>query len=102
MPIYEYRCEACGHELEIIQRMSDSPLVECPACGKPALKKKISAVGFRLSGGGWYETDFKKDNQRNIAGEASKPAVSPSSETKKSETKTTEAKSSDSKPASPA
>ena len=70
MPIYEYRCEACGHELEAMQRMSDAPLVECPVCGKPALKKQISAAGFRLAGGGWYETDFKKDKKRNIAGES--------------------------------
>jgi putative FmdB family regulatory protein len=67
MPIYEYRCESCGHELEAMQRMSDAPLTECPACGKPALKKQVSAAGFRLSGGGWYETDFKKDGKRNIA-----------------------------------
>ncbi|AOU98966.1 transcriptional regulator [Acidihalobacter yilgarnensis] len=87
MPIYEYRCEACGHELESIQRMSDAPLLECPVCGKPALKKQISAAGFRLAGGGWYETDFKKDNKRNIAGEpAAKPAAK-SSDTKSSDTK---------------
>ncbi|MEJ2632846.1 MAG: zinc ribbon domain-containing protein [Acidihalobacter sp.] len=67
MPIYEYRCESCGHELEAMQRMSDAPLTECPACGKSALKKQVSATGFRLSGGGWYETDFKKDGKRNIA-----------------------------------
>jgi len=68
MPIYEYRCESCGHELEAMQRMSEAPLTQCPACGKPALKKQISAAGFRLSGGGWYETDFKKDGKRNLAG----------------------------------
>ncbi len=67
MPIYEYRCESCGHEMEVMQRMSDAPPKNCPACGKPTLKKKISAAGFRLSGGGWYETDFKKENKRNIA-----------------------------------
>ncbi|WP_455380184.1 FmdB family zinc ribbon protein [Acidihalobacter prosperus] len=75
MPIYEYRCQACGHELEMIQKMTDQPLVDCPACGKPALKKQISAAGFRLAGGGWYETDFKKDKKRNIAGD---PAQKPS------------------------
>lgn len=68
MPIYEYRCESCGHELEAMQRMSDAPLTECPACGKPALKKQVSAAGFRLSGGGWYETDFKKNGKRNLVG----------------------------------
>ena len=70
MPIYEYRCQACGHALEKLQKLSDEPLVDCPACGKPALSKLISAAGFRLKGGGWYETDFKKDGKRNLAGEA--------------------------------
>ncbi|MCU7918831.1 MAG: zinc ribbon domain-containing protein [Candidatus Thiodiazotropha sp. (ex Dulcina madagascariensis)] len=59
MPIYEYRCEACGHELEALQKMSDPVLSECPACNKDSLKKLISAAGFRLKGSGWYETDFK-------------------------------------------
>ncbi len=67
MPIYEYRCEDCGHELEALQKMSDEPLTECPECGKPALKKQVSAPGFRLSGSGWYETDFKSGNKRNLA-----------------------------------
>ncbi len=59
MPIYEYRCEKCGHELEALQKMSDDPLTDCPACGAPSLRKQISAAGFRLKGSGWYETDFK-------------------------------------------
>jgi len=67
MPIYEYRCAACGHELEKLQKISDPPLVDCPACGKPALQKLVSAAGFRLKGGGWYETDFKKDKKKNLA-----------------------------------
>ena len=66
MPIYEYRCEACGHELEKIQRMSDAPLTDCPECGKDKLRRLVSAAGFRLKGGGWYETDFKKDGKRNL------------------------------------
>jgi putative FmdB family regulatory protein len=66
MPIYEYRCEACGHKLEALQKMSDAPLTECPECGKPALKKVLSAAGFRLKGSGWYETDFKSGNKKNI------------------------------------
>ncbi len=66
MPIYEYRCTACGHKLETIQKMSDAPLTECPACGKPALQKLISAAGFRLKGSGWYETDFKVGNRKNV------------------------------------
>ncbi len=68
MPIYEYQCTECGHELETIQKMSDDPLKDCPECGKPALQKLISAAGFRLKGGGWYETDFKKSGRKNIAG----------------------------------
>jgi putative FmdB family regulatory protein len=66
MPIYEYRCEACGHELEAMHKMSDAPLTDCPECGKAALQKKISAAGFRLKGGGWYETDFKGSGKKNV------------------------------------
>jgi putative FmdB family regulatory protein len=68
MPIYEYRCEACGHTFETLQKVSDSPLMRCPACGKDALKKLVSASAFRLKGGGWYETDFKTGNKKNVAG----------------------------------
>ena len=67
MPIYEYECKACGHRQEAIQKMSDAPLVECPECHKPELKKLISAAGFRLKGGGWYETDFKGGSKKNVA-----------------------------------
>ena len=67
MPIYEYQCEACGYHFETLQKISDSPLTECPKCGKPALKKLISAAAFRLKGGGWYETDFKTGNRKNVA-----------------------------------
>lgn len=67
MPIYEYVCSECDHQLEALQKLSDTPLSECPACSKPSLKKKISAPGFRLSGSGWYETDFKSDKQKNLA-----------------------------------
>jgi putative FmdB family regulatory protein len=66
MPIYEYECQACGHHMEAMQRMSDDPLKDCPECGKPELKKLISAAGFRLSGGGWYETDFKTGSKKNL------------------------------------
>lgn len=79
MPIYEYRCEACGHEMEAIQKMSDAPLTDCPECGQPALKKLISAAGFRLKGGGWYETDFKKGSaKRNLHGASESKADSAS------------------------
>jgi putative FmdB family regulatory protein len=59
MPIYEYRCSSCGHELESLQKFSDAPLVACPACHANALQKKVSAAGFHLKGSGWYVTDFK-------------------------------------------
>ena len=68
MPIYEYECRVCGHRLEKLQKISDQPLTDCPACGQPGLKKLVSAVAFRLSGSGWYETDFKDEkSRRNLA-----------------------------------
>lgn len=66
MPIYEYVCQHCGEPVEKLQKLSDAPLTDCPACGQSALKRKVSAAGFRLSGGGWYETDFKSDGKRNL------------------------------------
>ncbi len=78
MPIYEYQCQACGNEHEALQKMSADPLVECPACNKPELKKKISAAGFRLKGSGWYETDFKGGGKKN-ASESSKSKTTPAS-----------------------
>ncbi len=83
MPIYEYRCQSCGHELEKLQKISDPPLIDCPECAQPALSKLISAAAFRLKGSGWYETDFKKDNRRNLAGD-DKPGTT-GSEAKKSD-----------------
>jgi putative FmdB family regulatory protein len=82
MPIYEYRCESCGHELEALQKISDVPLEQCPVCGQPALKKVLSAAAFRLKGGGWYETDFKRDNRRNVhdAGKSEKQTAAAKTE----------------------
>lgn len=81
MPIYEYQCKACGHELEAFQKLSDDPLKKCPACGDLELTKLISAAGFRLKGGGWYETDFKgsQDKKKNLAGTDSGSASASSS-----------------------
>jgi len=76
MPIYEYQCQACEHEYEALQKMSAEPLVICPVCDKPELKKKISAAGFRLKGSGWYETDFKNGNKKNVADGKSETASS--------------------------
>ena len=78
MPIYEYRCGACGHYLDALQKMSDAPLRKCPECGKSQLRRLVSAPQFRLKGSGWYETDFKgdKDKKRNLVEKAeSSPPV---------------------------
>ncbi|WP_018860578.1 MULTISPECIES: FmdB family zinc ribbon protein [unclassified Thioalkalivibrio] len=66
MPIYEYQCKDCGEISELLQKISDPPATTCPECGAEALTKQVSAAGFRLAGGGWYETDFKKDGKRNL------------------------------------
>ncbi|KHK53831.1 FmdB family transcriptional regulator [Ralstonia sp. A12] len=59
MPIYAYRCDACGHAKDVLQKMSDAPLTDCPECGAPAFKKQLTAAGFQLKGSGWYVTDFR-------------------------------------------
>ena len=71
MPFYEYQCSRCGHLHEELQKIGGRPLRKCPACGRPALRRLVSAPVFRLKGGGWYETDFKADKEakRNLAGE---------------------------------
>ena len=70
MPIYAYKCAECGHAEDVMQKMSDAPLTDCPACGKPALVKQLSAAGFQLKGSGYYATDFKNGG--------AKPAEAPS------------------------
>ena len=82
MPIYEYQCGACGHQLEKLQKISDAPLTDCPACEQAELKKLLSAPGFRLKGGGWYETDFKTGNKKNIAGGSSSESGNASAKAK--------------------
>ncbi|AQU82384.1 MULTISPECIES: FmdB family zinc ribbon protein [unclassified Halomonas] len=67
MPIYEYECKACGHRMEKLQKISSDPLKECPACQREGLERLVSAAGFRLAGGGWYETDFKTGSKKNLA-----------------------------------
>ncbi len=91
MPIYEYQCESCSHSLEALQKLSDAPLVDCPACGKASLKKQISAAGFRLSGGGWYETDFKSGKKKNLAGDAGSSSASSGSTSSATSSSTTTA-----------
>jgi putative FmdB family regulatory protein len=69
MPFYEYECPHCGYDEEVLQKITDKPLTQCPGCGKKGLRKLISAPVFRLKGSGWYETDFKSDKEqkRNLA-----------------------------------
>ena len=67
MPIYDYQCTHCGHQLEVIQKMSDAHLTQCPSCLKEALEKCVTAPSFRLGGSGWYETDFKSGQKKNIS-----------------------------------
>ncbi|MFZ6674627.1 FmdB family zinc ribbon protein [Undibacterium sp. Xuan67W] len=74
MPIYAYRCEECGFAKDVLQKMSDAPLSDCPSCGKSSFKKQVTAAGFQLKGSGWYVTDF-----RGGSGGASAPAASPES-----------------------
>lgn len=64
MPIYEYRCDACGHETEELQKVSDAPLTDCPSCAAPKLVKLVSAAGFQLKGTGWYQTDFRGSTKK--------------------------------------
>jgi len=85
VPIYEYACRNCEHTLDALQKISDDPLTDCPECGEPKLKRLVSAPRFRLKGAGWYETDFKKDKQRNVLksdSEGDKPAKSDKADSK--------------------
>ena len=86
MPIYEYRCELCGHHDDHLQKVSEAPLAECPACHKPSYTKQLSAAGFQLKGSGWYATDFKGP-ARKAADKSDKAADKPAGESKP-ETKT--------------
>ena len=98
MPFYEYQCESCGHTLEAMQKINDPPLKKCPDCGKSQLTRLMSAPVFRLKGGGWYETDFKgdQDNKRNLAdrpeAEAAKDEKKPAEDAKPVEAKAGDAK----------
>jgi putative FmdB family regulatory protein len=95
MPIYEYRCSACGHKLESLQKLADAPLVTCPSCGKQTLTKLLSAAGFQLKGSGWYATDFKGSGSKPADKVADAPSASKDGDAKAADTKTetkTEAK----------
>ncbi|HZW22343.1 FmdB family zinc ribbon protein [Noviherbaspirillum sp.] len=77
MPIYAYRCETCGFAKDVLQKLSDAPLTDCPSCGKGSFKKQVTAAGFQLKGTGWYATDFR--NNGSSASTASKPAAAEAS-----------------------
>lgn len=96
MPIYEYRCTSCGHELEALQKLSDAPLTECPACHRAALSKKVSAAGFQLKGSGWYVTDFRDKGKKQPAKDANKPADAGNAADAKSDAKAPAASSTES------
>ncbi len=80
MPIYAYRCDECGHSKDVLQKVSDAPLTDCPSCGKSAFKKQLTAAGFQLKGTGWYVTDFRNNGTSSTSSTtaASKPAESSS------------------------
>jgi putative FmdB family regulatory protein len=105
MPFYEYECQDCKYYTEVMQKVSDAPLVKCPSCGKRSLKKLVSAPVFRLKGSGWYETDFKsdKENKRNLVGQDKEEAKAESKpEAKEAKPEAKEAKESkETKPAEP-
>ena len=79
MPIYAYRCSACGHAKDVLQKLSDAPLSQCPACGAETFSKQVTAAGFQLKGSGWYATDFKGGGSKPAAPAASAPAEAPAS-----------------------
>ncbi len=78
MPIYEFECGECGQRFDRLQKLSDPDPTDCPACSRPAVRRRVTAPSFRLAGSGWYETDFKKDGdkKRNLAGDGGTPAKS--------------------------
>lgn len=94
MPIYEYQCTACGHQLEALQKMSDDPLKDCPKCNQPALSKQVSAAGFQLKGSGWYVTDYSNKGKSKSAAEQGNGAEPEKKPAEKASTETKENKSS--------
>ncbi len=90
MPLYDYQCTACGHEMEALQKISDPLLTDCPACNAATLNKKVTAAAFRLSGSGWYETDFKSGDKKNLTeNKSDKKDDSPKKESGEKKDKTT-------------
>jgi len=96
MPIYAYRCSACGHAKDVLQKLSDAPLTTCPACGADAFGKQVTAAGFQLKGSGWYVTDFRGGNSSGggTAAAAATPAAEPAKAEAASSSTTSESSSS--------
>ncbi|HEY9109223.1 MAG TPA: FmdB family zinc ribbon protein [Roseateles sp.] len=90
MPIYAYRCSACGHAKDVLQKLSDAPLTTCPSCGAEAFGKQVTAAGFQLKGSGWYVTDFRGGS----GGGATAPAAAPAAEPAKAESASSSSESS--------
>ena len=103
MPLYAFECDACSHSFERLQKLSDADPTVCPACGAEQVRRQLTAPQFRLAGGGWYETDFKKDGdkKRNLAGEGSSGGggSADSSGSKATDSKPADAKAATAKPA---
>jgi putative FmdB family regulatory protein len=92
MPIYEYRCSACGYEMEELQRFNEEPLKDCPKCGKNTLQKQVSAAGFQLKGSGWYLTDYASDSKNKKEETKESTDTSAPNADKKTETTVSETK----------
>ena len=89
MPIYAYKCESCGYAKDVLQKMSDTPLTDCPQCGASSFKKQLTAAGFQLKGSGWYVTDFRGDGGASAAKNAdAQPGAAAGGESKAGETGT--------------
>lgn len=111
MPIYAYRCQACGYARDVLQKISDAPLTDCESCGKPEFKKQLTAAGFQLKGSGWYVTDFrngsggakaKPDASEGNASASSDTAGASASTTNTSTEAASTTSSTDTKPSAPA
>ena len=97
MPIYAYRCAACGHAQDVLQKLSDPVLTVCPACGEPALRKQLTAAGFQLKGSGWYATDFRNGNTPAKPDGEAKDGAKPDADAKEG-AKPAESSAADAKP----
>jgi len=99
MPIYAYKCESCGHAKDVLQKISDAPLTECPACGQPTFSKQLTAAGFQLKGSGWYVTDFRGSSGGASAAATGSAAAAATASTDSTAATATTSASADSTPA---